>query len=71
MAYNTIYLLAFSLAALSQANGNLVLQPKAKAPLDSSKPVDQSFPSFGIQVSSFPAFTGIIHISIVPYLLLN
>lgn len=64
MVSKMIYLLAFGLATLSQTNGNLVLQPKAKAPLDSSKLVDQSFPSFGIQVSSFPAFTGIIHTSI-------
>lgn len=39
------------------------LTPKAQPPIGASQLVDPSFPSFGIQVSSFPSYTGIIPLS--------
>lgn len=46
-------------AALSQGQTATILCPEPNAPGQASKLVDLSFASFGIQGSSFPAFTGL------------
>ena len=47
-------------AGLAQAQ--TVLSPAANVPAGASKIVDRSFPSFGIQGSSFPAYAGMYHV---------
>jgi hypothetical protein len=50
---------AATLAPLPQDQTTTLLRPEPNAPGQASKLVDSSFPSFGIQGSSFPAFTGL------------
>lgn len=57
------FIVILSLAALASASSDkelYTLAPEARAPVGASQPVDPSFPSFGIQVSSFPSYTGIL-----------
>ena len=52
-----------SLAALTSASSDnelYTLAPEAQAPIGASQLVDSSFPSFGIQVSSFPSYSGML-----------
>ncbi|KAJ5587237.1 glycoside hydrolase family 79 protein [Penicillium hispanicum] len=52
-------IILFGLATLvSRSASQYTLTPEVNATPGASKRIDQSFPSFAIQVSSFPAFTG-------------
>lgn len=46
------------LVALAASQSVTTLKPPANAPNGAAKKVDPSFPSFAIQGSSFPAYTG-------------
>lgn len=44
--------------ATCQLQQAYIIQPTAQAPQGASQIADSSFPSFAIQVSSFPDYTG-------------